>query len=214
MAGPTSGVSPRWWVGVVLAAIGLGAVAFSLTLAGPGLVAEDPRAADDPGETVYVGPNGSVTSTAIEEAIVDELAEVRETHGLESLATNETVASVARAHSHDMANRDYVAHESPEGEDPIDRFEAVADFCTLYGETIAQTWIDRPVQSHESDEPVTHEDAQDVAAAIVTEWMASEPHRETILERNETRSWTTAGIGVYLSEDGTVTATANFCHEP
>ena len=45
----------------------------------------------------------------------------REKAGLQKLVWDEEMAEVARAHSLDMWRRQYFAHESPEGETPLDR---------------------------------------------------------------------------------------------
>ena len=193
----------EWWVGVT-AGVALAVVVVAVTMGAPGLDEESghhlDRAPGDPGETAVEYDGETVTSSAIEGAIIEALDEQRHVYGLDPLQENDTIASVARAHSQDMVEQSYVGHESPEGEDPMDRSTVVTDDCSLYGETIATTYLS------------VGENPTAVAEEVVDEWMDSPDHADTILEVDQSGGWDRAGVGVVLEEDGSVTVTANFCH--
>ncbi|THE64168.1 CAP domain-containing protein [Salinadaptatus halalkaliphilus] len=175
----------------------------------------DPAVTDpgDPGESSYETNVETVTSPTVEDFIHAEVNDRRAEHDLESLEWDGTVASVSRAHSYDMAERDYFAHTNPDGEAPFDRFTDIDDYCRAYGENIALTWVDRPVDRPGEDGSTTYYTAEELATGLVDQWMDSPPHREAILDEHGGPGWDRGGIGVYLDDDGSVYATHNFCHE-
>ncbi|MBZ6494086.1 CAP domain-containing protein [Natrinema longum] len=166
----------------------------------------------DPGNSSYETDVETVTSSAVEDFVHAEINERRAEHGLEPLEWDGTVASVARAHSYEMAQEDYFAHTNPDGEQPYDRFRSVDDYCRGYGENIARTWVDRRVERSSGD-VVRYRTADALATGLVNQWMNSTAHREAILETGETPHWDRAGVGVYIGPDGSVYAGQNFCHE-
>lgn len=164
--------------------------------------------AGDPGATSYETDDGTtIESAAVERAVRERVNEIRKERGAGTLARDETVASVSRAHSADMHARGYVSHVTPEGDGPFDRYRARegGDRCWAYGENIAVTYLDRPVQTGDGVE--RYETTEELAEALVEGWMNSEGHRENLLRAG----WTHDGVGVYLADDGTVYATQNFC---
>src|SRR5262249_8533053 len=55
------------------------------------------------------------------------------------LELDDTLASLARAHSEDMTKRGYFKHVNPEGETPMNRLQKAGyDKCRLVGENIYQ----------------------------------------------------------------------------
>ncbi|WIV67884.1 CAP domain-containing protein [Natrialbaceae archaeon AArc-T1-2] len=212
-------------VAVVLAALVAGAV-----LVGPGLIDdledrtgpvgfEDPPPAGDrdpdrvdpadPGESTYEAAGGTVSSAAVEDYVHHEVNDRRAERGLDPIEWDGTIASVSRAHSADMHERAYFEHTNPDGEDPMDRFTDVAGYCRAYGENIAMTHLERPIAQPDGG-TTRHETPEQLAAGLVDQWMNSPPHREAILEA----SWDRGGVGIYLTEDGQVFATHNFCETP
>jgi uncharacterized protein YkwD len=142
----------------------------------------------------------------VEQLVHERINEIRTGNGTAALDRNATVASVARAHSEDMHARDYFDHVNPDGEAPWDRYDDVAGgTCTAYGENIAYNWLDRRVQTEDGIE--RYETSEDVAAAIVEQWMESSGHRRNVLSDR----WTSEGIGVYVAADGQIFVTQNFC---
>lgn len=75
------------------------------------------RDPDDPGSTSHTYEHGlNLNSKALEKAVLAETNRVRTSRGLGTLEWDSEVASVARAHSEDMADRDYFGHNNPEGQ--------------------------------------------------------------------------------------------------
>ena len=139
-------------------------------------------------------PNEQVR--AYERAIHEQVNEIREERELDALGFDEGLASVAREHSVDMAERDYFSHESPEGERPHDRLdEFFPGYCRGIGENIASVGL------------LPGDDAGAVADRVVAGWMASEGHRENLLREE----FDEQGIGVAVAEDDRVLVTQNLC---
>ncbi|WP_049927372.1 CAP domain-containing protein [Halopiger goleimassiliensis] len=174
----------------------------------------DPSVTDpaDPGVSRYETGVETVSSDDVEDFVHAEVNQRRDEHGLAPLEWDGTVASVARAHSYDMAERDYFAHTNPDGEGPFDRFRDVDDYCRGYGENIALTWVDRPVDRPDG-EPTTFYTAEGLGEGLVDQWMNSTEHREAILEEHGGPAWDRGGVGVYIADDGSVYASHNFCTE-
>ncbi|ELY42064.1 CAP domain-containing protein [Natronorubrum sulfidifaciens] len=167
----------------------------------------------DPNESVYETDVERVDSATVEDFVHAEVNDRRAEHGLEPLEWDGTVASVSRAHSHDMADREYFDHVNPDGEEPMDRFTAVDDYCRGYGENIAQTWVDRPVEGPGTSDTAHYQSAEALATGLVDQWMNSTPHRQAILEEGTVPDWDRGGVGVYIADDGAVYASHNFCVE-
>jgi uncharacterized protein YkwD len=117
----------------------------------------------------------------LERETIARVNEVRREHGLFELKENEALASVARTHSEDMASRDYLGHESPEGDQAADRVTAGGiEFRSLAENIQVNRGMDDPVR------------------AAVKWWMSSPGHREAIL----TPEFRETGVGVVLRDDG------------
>lgn len=164
---------------------------------------------DDPGRSAYTTERGRIDSLAVEYHIHDEVNEHRTARGLPPMEASWYVGSTSRAHSADMARRGYMSHTSPDGAEPVDRFGKFPEHCSSgYGENIAQTWADTPVETGSGAE--SYRTAAELAASVVAQWMNSEGHRENILNER----WEYVGTGVYIDDRGDraeVFATQNFC---
>ena len=151
---------------------------------------------------------------AVERGIHEAVNDERTARGLNELAFDTELRDIAREHSRDMAERDYFSHTSPDGDTFADRYSDAGYTCrvdgsgnTYYtgGENIAQTWYDTAVRTDGGTDTYTTE--TELANAIVTQWMNSPGHRENILASQ----WENEGIGIYMTDDGKVYATQNFC---
>ncbi len=98
-------------------------------------------------------------------------------NGESLLQMDNSVRNVARAHSQDMVDRDFFAHDNPDGESPFDRLAAAEITYSIAGENIAFTNHSDPVPR------------------IVQGWMDSQGHRENILRD----SFTHTGMGVAIN---------------
>lgn len=212
----------------LLAALAIGGVLYAPTIAStidaledgtPVLDRDSPPPTDDrdperthpadPGPTAYETRTAAVSSIQVEDLVHEKVNEERAERDLDPLEWDGTVASVARAHSADMADRDYFSHVNPDGEGPLDRFDEVGSYCRGYGENIATTWVDRDVRRPGDGEVERYRTDEELAAALVEQWMNSPPHREAIL----TEDWDRGGVGVYVTAEGRVYATHNFCDQ-
>ncbi|MFP9060105.1 CAP domain-containing protein [Natrialbaceae archaeon A-chndr2] len=201
------------------ALVGPQALATAEDVTGTGDDAQIPDAGDrnpeltdpgDPGETTYQTDETVVSSDAVEDHIHEIVNEKRAEHGLEPLDWDGTVASVSRAHSWDMYETGEFSHINTDGESPHERFQAVADYCQVYGENIAETSVGQPVERASDGETVEHQTAEELAGGIVDQWMNSPDHRAAILEE-DVDGWDRGGVGIYISDEGRVFATHNFC---
>jgi uncharacterized protein YkwD len=100
----------------------------------------------------------------------------REDAGCAALTSDAGLASVARAHSADMRDRDFFGHVNPDGLDPFER--AAAAGLEARAENIAV--------------------GQPDPAAVMDAWMDSSGHRANILDCSLTR----LGVGVAEGDDG------------
>ena len=139
------------------------------------------------------------TERLIHEAINDE----RAAEELDTLERDDDLRAVARGHSADMIDQDYVGHESPDGVTPGDRLDSAG--CSAGGENVAQSWIGEPVDV--DGETIVAEDEQELADHLVERWMDSPGHRENVLRE----SFAESGVGVVVTEDNRVYATQKFC---
>jgi uncharacterized protein YkwD len=91
--------------------------------------------------------------------------------------------AVARAHSEDMAARNYFAHESPEGHNCVDRLErsGIRGF-SLAGENVGMTSRANPNRE------------------ILDGWLASPVHRKNLTGR----PFNATGIGIARAPNGTL----------
>jgi len=164
--------------------------------------------------------------------------EVRNENGLKPLQFDKGLQQIARYHSKDMAINNYFDHTSPKDETFLDRYklfgydceirvpvknetrilpigweEFVVETYTLYniyngGENIALVYIydsadyiDYKVVSYK------FKTLDEIAKSVVDAWYRSEGHRNNMLFPY----WQREGIGIYITSDGKVYVTQNFC---
>jgi uncharacterized protein YkwD len=133
----------------------------------------------------------------LEQLLFTYVNEERSKQGLKALAWNEKLSDVARAHSVEMRDKNYFAHESPTTnlKDPLDRYNAVFnDRPRLLAENIFRSWGSRHEIS-EADAKRAHESL-----------MKSPGHRANILLSGITQ----IGIGIEANENGDLWVTQMF----
>ena len=118
----------------------------------------------------------------VETFVFERVNEVRTELGLRTLASDPILTTIARNHSTDMLERDYLGHISPEGKGPVQRVGE--DHRRLVGEVSENVWSAFLLESRGPSE---------VADRIVEAVMASEGHRQNMLEPGLTH----LGLGVY-----------------
>lgn len=130
----------------------------------------------------------TLNDSRAERLVFTEVNAARRTTGGTRISWNPNLADAARGHARDMATQGYYGHVSPGGETPEMRYPACYD-----GENLLR-W------------PETPTDAGTVAERTVEEWLNSPEHREIMLEPHQR-----AGVGVTVSEDGTLYVVMVFC---
>ena len=106
------------------------------------------------------------------EAFVDMANAHKRSVGCEDLAWNADVAAVAQAHSADMVQRDFFAHDNPDGYSPFDRLTNAGIAYSRAAENIA--W------------------GYGTAASVLDGWLNSAGHRTNL----ENCALTQAGVGL------------------
>ena len=160
-----------------------------------------PPTQSDPETDAEAAPHPTKTEQ-IEEFIHTMTNQHREAAGLQPLDRITKIDQIARAHSEDMAERNYFNHDTPEGLDPTDRGNAAGypcrkDFGSHYTYGLAEN-----ISMHTG----TWYGAELLADEIMKGWMNSFGHRQNIMESDYDR----IGIGVAIG-GGAVYATQNFC---
>jgi uncharacterized protein YkwD len=136
---------------------------------------------------------GAPCCEALEAELHRAVLEIRAARELVPLARRPELDRVARAHSADMARRGYLAHVSPEGQDPPARLAlAGLEGFTLAAENIARTDQADPVQ------------------AIAQGWLASPDHRRNLWAP----PFNATGIGIARTPDGALVATQVYVSYP
>ena len=142
----------------------------------------------------------------------------RAVHKVHQLEWNEVLAMLARVHSEDMADNDYMSHINLEGEGPKARGERLLGL-SCYRETatyvimgiseniyhLNQTWKSYTTRS--DIRIYTWLTPGKLAQMTLDAWLDSPTHKKVMLNP----SYIKAGIGVHIAEDGRVYVTQNFC---
>ncbi len=133
----------------------------------------------------------------IESLLLSYINDARRRQNLPALTWNAKLAEVARAHSEEMRDKNYFAHESPTEElrNPLDRYQAAfSDTPRLLAENIFRSWGFR------------HEITEKDALRAHTSLMNSPGHRANILRAGVTQ----IGIGVIANDKGDLWVTQMF----
>ncbi|MFI6697180.1 CAP domain-containing protein [Streptomyces sp. NPDC050433] len=122
-------------------------------------------------------PASSAAPSTAEAEVLALVNEERAKAGCQPLRADKALNGLAEAFSKDMADRGFFDHTDPDGDTPWDRAQQ-AGITNLGGENIARGQAD--------------------ANAVMASWMASEGHRENILNCD----YKTIGIGAHFAEGG------------
>lgn len=158
---------------------------------------------------------------ALEKEVHQLINAERVNHGLPRLEWNEQITAIARAHSEDMAQRDYFSHDNPEGENPTDRAIAADYPCrkSLGGGTFSyglaeNIWRGWEFSSYTYGPSGTHYvwmSQTQLAKQAVSSWMGSSGHRKNILTEQYDRTGIGVGFGTAGGKQYAVYLTQNFC---
>ena len=125
---------------------------------------------------------------SIEAAILQEVNNLRATRGLSRLRPHSLLSEIARRHSHDMIERNYFDHITPELHSPHERVRHRMGH--VISDLAENLWMRLGALPHETPE--------ETAQAIVADWLSSPGHRDNLLEPH----FSHLGVGFYGSDDG------------
>lgn len=178
--------------------------------------------------TVGSGPRAKLSHDSPEidltrlERDVQERGNVeRRRAGASPLRWSDSLATIARRHSADMARRGYFAHVTPDGLDPSARARAYGLRCEITeGRTVWRGVAEnlsytqrfssgRTITSSDGRSETTYDwkTTEDLAAEVVSRWMASPGHRANLLNPRSRR----AGVGVAPGPEHRLYFTHVFC---
>lgn len=158
-----------------------------------------------------------INATSLEARVHERVNQVRQEHGLSVLGTGASLASLARAHSTDMASHGYFGHVNLHEMDATARGAAAGYSChkaadpyytSAIAENLYATYRYSSVVVVDSGETLlrwTTEEA--MANETVNAWMNSPDHRANILDPGMRRE----GIGVAFGPGDMVFVTEDFC---
>ncbi len=158
-----------------------------------------------------------INATSLAARVHERVNKARQENRRPILSVDPALASIARAHSSDMAAHGYFGHVNLQEMDPTARGAAAGytcrkDYDTYYtygiAENIFATYRYGSVLflgTSAVDHDWKTEEA--IADETVDAWMNSPEHRDNILDRGMVRE----GIGVAISKDDLVFVTQDFC---
>jgi len=157
----------------------------------------------------------AVSAADVAKRIHQLVNEERRKHKLPALAWDRKLARIATEHSRDMAQRDYLGHDTPEGKDFIHRYRLAGYRCEIRIGQVIHTGAEnialgRLYNTKTTIDGIAFYDwnsAKAIARKTVEGWMSSTGHRENILAPH----WRREGIGVEVGPDNRVLITQNFC---
>ncbi|HEX5000674.1 MAG TPA: CAP domain-containing protein [Terriglobia bacterium] len=140
----------------------------------------------------------------------------RQKVSLKQMQMDDRLSAIARAHSADMAKRNFFSHINPDGQDPTARGKKAGYTCRKnygayltdgLGENIYQGNLFSRAYVSGNQRWYDWNSAETLASDGVKGWMASDGHRKNILEKN----YTLTGVGIAVAADQRVYMTQVFC---
>ena len=156
-----------------------------------------------------------ITLVDLEMRIHELVNKERVAQGLSVISWQPALLAIARGHSIDMGMRGYFAHNSPEGEDVLARYQKGGFTChvvvgntffsageNLYQNNLYDSWREtNGVRTYDWNS------MEKIAATTVAGWMNSPPHRANLLGSQ----WQSEAIGIYIAANDQILITENFC---
>jgi uncharacterized protein YkwD len=144
-------------------------------------------------------------------ALHDGINQERRRQGLPTFRWDAALGRIAGRHSRDMAKRNYFSHLSPEGRGPSQRYLKEHYACGITIDGVLRNGAEVIYRDVPGPTDGTFTKAAEltgnIAGRAIDEWSQSDDDRKNILSPH----WQREGIGVFMSPDGTVYITVNFC---
>ena len=141
-------------------------------------------------------------ASALEKRVHELVNDYREQNSLQKLSWDEDLASIARNYSETLSRMGYLSHTGPRGGNFSTRYAQAGYNCSIQT-TSGYTYFGGEnlfyISYFGGDNQTAYE--------TVDSWMNSPGHRSNILSG----IWGREGIGAYISENGKVYVTQNFC---
>jgi uncharacterized protein YkwD len=162
-------------------------------------------------------PKPRVEAADLAKRLHVQINKERKRLGLAALAWSDALSRIAVKHSRDMANRNYLSHDSPDGKDLSFRYRQGGYVCVIRVGKMVYTGAENIALSHLYNSMTTENgiayynwnSAQEIVLRTVDGWMNSPGHRENIL----LPYWQHEGIGIEIesSPGNKIYITQNFC---
>lgn len=153
------------------------------------------------------------SSRALERMVFSAVNAQRVKAGLQPLKINLELAKIARAHSQDMAARNYTNHVNPEGLDPSQRakktgFDIVKKKKNSVRKGVGENIYEMQSYMQREDGLITYyiDTMDNITRKAIEGWMSSAGHRKNIMNPD----YTMAGVGVAAGKDKKVKITQVF----
>ena len=152
----------------------------------------------------------------LERRIHDLINKERRSKNLVALQFDDKLSNIARAHSGDMARRNFFSHVNPDGRNPTERGERAGYTCRKnfgshltqgLAENLYQGNLYSSVRTQGTQKTYDWNTMDDIARQAVSGWMKSSGHRKNILQKTYDKT----GIGIAVSRDDKVYVTQVFC---
>jgi uncharacterized protein YkwD len=160
-------------------------------------------------------PQPAIAPTDLAKRIHAQINERRVKHSLRTLRWNDSLSRIALKHSRDMANRNYLGHDTPEGISFSDRYRQAGYSCEIRignqvhagAENLALGRLYNSMSTRNGVADYHWNSVQQIALNTVDGWMNSPGHRENILAPH----WRQEGIGIEIGPGNRIYITQNFC---
>ena len=179
-------------------------------------------APESPPTSVYAEADQApdLDAEELERQVHARVNEERRDRGLLPLAWNDTLATMAQAHSENMAREDFFAHVDPAGNAPTDRARQHDFSCseaysgsprTGLGENLYNTYQYRSYKTSYEDgrqqRTYNWKTQAQLVREIVDGWLESPRHRQNLLSPR----FEAEGIGIHITGDEQLFVTQDLC---
>ena len=152
-----------------------------------------------------------ISPAKLARAVHDRINRDRRRQGLPTFRWDAALGRIAGKHSRDMARRKFFGHTSPDGTGPAQRYLQARYACGITVDGVLRSGAE-VIYRHAPDNAeraVTGgvQSAGDIIGAAIEAWMRSEEDRTNVLSPH----WQREGVGIFMTPDGAVYMTVNFC---